>query len=226
MVVELCQRVQFAAVVETGTYRGTTAAYLHRVTGLPLHSFEAKPRHYGFARARLRSLTEVCLHRGDSRAGLERLGARGALRPGPVLFYLDAHGLADLPLAAEIEIAFDHWREAVVMIDDFAVPGDPGYGFDDYGDGQALTLRYLDDHDLRPEGVWFPRCTAAAETGARRGCVVLARAPQLIRRIDAVAALRRWTDVVADGSVEAEPSPGCRDARPPRVGRESSSVAR
>lgn len=226
MVLEICQRVQFVAVVETGTYRGATTAYLHRVTGLALHSFEVNPRHYGFARARLRRLTAVRLHRGDSRAGLKRLASSGALQPGPVLFYLDAHGLADLPLAAEIDIAFGHWPEAVVMIDDFAVPDDPGYGFDDYGDGRALTLAYLDENDLRPAGVWLPRCASAAETGARRGCVVLARAPELIRRIDAVAALRRWTEAVTRASLEPAPSPGCRDARPPTVGREFSSVAR
>ena len=226
MLVEICQRVQFVAVVETGTYHGATAAYLHRVTGLPLHSFEANPRHYGFARARLRRLTAVCLHRGDSRAGLRRLASRGALPPGPVLFYLDAHGLDDLPLAAEIEIAFGHWPEAVVMIDDFAVFDDPGYGFDDYGDGRALTSAYLDENDLKLAGVWLPRCDSATETGARRGCVVLVRAPELIRQIDAVSALRRWTDAVTRRSFEPAPSPGCRDARPPTAGREFSSVAR
>jgi len=207
MLLDLRQRVPFVAVVETGTFRGTTAAYLHHATGLPLHSFEANPRHYGFARARLRRLSAVRLQRGDSRAGLERLASTGALPPGPVLFYLDAHGLGDLPLAAEIEIVNRHWHEAVVIIDDFAVPDDPGYGFDDYGDGRALTLAYLDENDIRPQGVWFPRCDSAAETGARRGCVVLARAPELIRRIDAVAALRRWSDAAGRGCRELATSP-------------------
>lgn len=202
MLVEICQSVTFVAVVETGTYRGATTEFLHRVTRAPLHSFEADPRHHGFARARLRGLAEVRLYRGDSRAGLERLAADGALPPGPVLFYLDAHGLDDLPLAAEIEIAFRRWPEAVVMIDDFAVPDDPGYSFDDYGEGRALTLAYLDANGVRPPGVWLPRCAAADETGARRGCVVLARAPEMIRRLDAVPALRRWAGEGATAPVE------------------------
>lgn len=226
MLREICERVPFVAVVETGTFRGATAAHLHRVTGLPVHSFEANARHYGFARARLRGLTAVHLHHGDSRAGLERLASTAALQPGPVLFYLDAHGLADLPLAAELEIAFRHWGEAVVIVDDFAVPDDPGYNFDDYGAGRALTLAYLDENGLRPEGVWLPRCASAAETGERRGCVVLARAPEVIRRIDGVAAVRRWSDAGAGRASGPAPSPGCPDARPPTAARESSSAAR
>jgi len=192
MVREMCARVRFAAAVETGTFRGSTSAFLHEVTGAPLHSFEADARRYGFARARLRHLAAVHLHCGDSRAGLERLAAERALPPGPVLFYLDAHGLGDMPLACEVEIAFRHWPEAVVMIDDFVVPDDPGYGFDRDGAGQALTLAYLDAQGSRPPGVWLPRCACADETGARRGCVVLARAPAMIDALDAVAGLRRW----------------------------------
>lgn len=187
------ERLDGAAVVETGTFRGATAAFLHEATGAPLHSLEADARDHSFARARLCGLAAVHLHRGDSRDGLARLDAEGALPAGTVLFYLDAHGQIDLPLAEEIEIAFCHWPDAVVMIDDFAVPDDPGYGFDDYGEGVALTLAYLDANRVRTPAVWLPRCASAAETGSRRGCVVLARAPALIGALDAVAGLRRWT---------------------------------
>jgi hypothetical protein len=191
--IELCARVPFSAVVETGTYRGTTTAYVRRATRLPIHSFEANPRHYGFARAHLMFLPNVHLHRCDSRAGLARLATADALPPGAVFFYLDAHGGGDLPLAKEISLAFTHWPDAVVMIDDFAVPDDPGYGFDDYGPGKALTLGYLRENALPPSAAWFPTCPSVAETGFRRGSVVLARANDLIRRIDNVKTLRRWT---------------------------------
>src|SRR5215471_19712390 len=50
---ELCGRVSFVAVVETGTYRGATTAFLWQVARVPVHSFESMPRHHGFARARL-----------------------------------------------------------------------------------------------------------------------------------------------------------------------------
>ena len=189
---ELRGRVQLAAIVETGTHRGTTTEYFRSTTRVPVHSFEVAPRSYGFARARLRTASEVHLHHCDSRPGLAELAACHALPPGPLFFYLDAHGLDELPLAEEVDLVFAHWGEAVVMIDDFAVPDDPGYGFDDYGPGKVLTLDYLGSRTAPPMALWLPACASAAESGARRGCVVLARDAELVRRIDAMETLRRW----------------------------------
>jgi hypothetical protein len=56
-----------------------------------------------------------------------------------ILFYLDAHWNDDLPLEEELELIFSVHPHAVVMIDDFQVPDDPGYQFDEYGPGKALT---------------------------------------------------------------------------------------
>jgi hypothetical protein len=49
------------------------------------------------------------------------------LRDSPLFFYLDAHWNEDLPLAEEIDLIFSRSPCAVVMIDDFEVPGDPGF---------------------------------------------------------------------------------------------------
>jgi hypothetical protein len=193
LVAELCSCVTFAAIVETGTYRGSTTAHLWRITRLPVHSFETRPRDHGFARARLGLARGVHLHRGDSRMGITALAGSAARPNGPVFFYLDAHWGEDVPLREEVALAFRDWGQAVTMIDDFAVPDDPGYGFDDHGPGQALTLAYLGPWAAPPTAVWFPACVSSAETGARRGCVVLARDPEVIRRIDAMRTLRRWT---------------------------------
>jgi hypothetical protein len=190
---ELCSQVRFVAVVETGTYRGTTTTYFRQTTRVPIHSFESKPRHYGFARARLWLARGVHLHHEDSRAGLVRLAAARALPPGPVFFYFDAHGQLDLPLSEEVDLALAHWSQAVVMIDDFAVPDDPGYAFDDYGPGKALTLAYLGRRIASPMAVWFPACASSAETGERRGCVVLTRDAALVALIDPMRTLRRWS---------------------------------
>jgi hypothetical protein len=85
--------------------------------------------------------------------------------------YLDAHWEEDLPLREELEIIREAWDRAIVMIDDFAVPGDPGYGYDDYGSGKALEQDYLP-----PMPGWslcYPAVPSAEETGERRGCSVL-----------------------------------------------------
>jgi len=121
----------------------------------------------------------VNLLRDDSRDGLRKL-FRGWLRERAsqtVFFYLDAHWNEDLPLAEELEIVFRNCPAAVVMIDDFQVPGDPEYAFDDYGPGKALTPEYLSAsvaaHEL---ATYYPSRPASEEGGSRRGCVVLAKA--------------------------------------------------
>jgi hypothetical protein len=145
----------------------------------------------------------------DSRAGMLHLAMSNTLLPGCVFFYLDAHWydwfdgrgwssfgtryFGDLPLAEEVQLAFRYWPEAVVMVDDFAVPDDPGYGFDDHGAGECLNLEYLIDNDALPDGIWFPRDRSDSETGSRRGCVVLAHAGDVVRRIDTLTMVRRWT---------------------------------
>jgi hypothetical protein len=62
--------VQPTAIIETGTYLGTTTEFM-AATGLPVYTIEGHPRHYGFARARLWG--NVKLHQGDSRIELRKL---------------------------------------------------------------------------------------------------------------------------------------------------------
>src|SRR5262249_41063976 len=162
------------AIVETGTYLGTTTELL-ATCGVPVHTVEANERCYGFARARFwRGNVHVWL--GDSRSGLRAI-LDGPLRSKPsetIFVYLDAHWEDDLPLAEELDIVFSNCPSAVVMIDDFQVPGDPGYRYDDYGSGKALTPGYIQSscktHNLV---ALYPGARSADETGARRGCVVL-----------------------------------------------------
>ena len=59
----------------------------------------------------------------------------------------------------------------MVVVDDFEVPGDTGYTFDDYGPGKRLCVDYLPD--VPGWGLFFPSLASAEETGGRRGCAVL-----------------------------------------------------
>ena len=52
-----------------------------------------------------------------------------------VFFYLDAHSEKNFPFFEEIDLICSYWYNSVVMVDDFQVPGDKGYIFDDYGSG-------------------------------------------------------------------------------------------
>ena len=92
----------------------------------------------------------------------------------PTLFYLDAHWEDRLPLREEAELAVGSFSKAVLMIDDFEVPGDPSYAFDDYGPGKRLCLDYLLSANLPPVSIYFPS-TPIASRGRR---------PSRLRRAD------------------------------------------
>ncbi len=192
--VEIATNTKPLALIETGTSLGATTELMSQ-TGLPVFTIELYPRHYGFARARFWRKRNIKLLHDDSRTGLRRLfdGPLQALAGRTLFFYLDAHGHVfgdDLPLAEELDIVFRRCPSAVVMIDDFAVPNDPGYGYDDYGPGRALVFDYIKPaiaaHQLR---AFFPSTPSVADYPStpmaaaglvipgklRRGCVVLAK---------------------------------------------------
>ena len=173
----LVTAVKPTVFVETGTDLGTTTELLAQF-GKPVFSVEGQPRTYGFANSRLRTKRNVILVHDDSRKALRRWfdGPFRKFDNETLFFYLDAHLNNDLPQAEEIEMIFGRSPNAVVMIDDFAVPDDAGFGYDDYGPGKALNASYIASlvqaHRL---AVFYPSADSQEETGMRRGCVVLAR---------------------------------------------------
>jgi predicted O-methyltransferase YrrM len=189
---ELAQAVRFDRVIETGTYRGTSTEFFSAVFGCPVETVERNPRFYAYSRRRLSVLPSVRVVQGDSRTFLRDLAGRDAASAETVLIYLDAHWEEDLPLAEELRIIGPSWPDVVVMIDDFEVPGEPGYQFDDYGFGKALTESYLPAESLPGWTLLYPSAGAARETGAKRGCVVLA-SPSLGGLVRAASSLRVGT---------------------------------
>jgi hypothetical protein len=170
---DLVDAFQFQAVVETGTFRGTTTAFIAQNTDAPIYTVELDLRMYHFAKLRLRDLGNVTVKCGDSRSFLKELIADPTVARSNVFFYLDAHWNDDLPLYEEFAIIAENWTDSVVMVDDFEVPGDDGYEFDDYGDGKKLCLDYLGASAVNDWSTFFPSLESSGETGFRRGCVVL-----------------------------------------------------
>src|SRR4051812_28068411 len=128
------------ALVETGTFLGFTTRYLAE-QGLPVFTVENSPGYFNLSRASLRNTENVEMMLGDSADGLRKLAERRPFeRP---LFYLDAHWDDRLPLADELSCIGETWDEALVLIDDFKVPGHPGYGYDTYN-GAALEIERFD----------------------------------------------------------------------------------
>lgn len=192
---ELLEACQFQVIVETGTWIGNTTGYMAEVSQLPILSTEVDRRFHSLARMRLADVQNASLFNRDSREFIGELSTRSDLADARIFFYLDAHWYSDLPLREEIDIIARHWKDAMIMVDDFQVPGDEGYGYDDYGDGKALTLDYLRPsialNDLVP---FFPSTPSAEETGLKRGCVVLVKRGPLDETLGRLPSLERYHD--------------------------------
>jgi len=173
----IVEQLKPVVIVETGTYRGVTTHFMAQ-TNLPIFTVEGNPRNHGFSRAKLWRQRNVTLLLQDSRSALRKLfdGPLSGLLSQRMFFYLDAHWYEDLPLADELQIILPRCASPVIMIDDFQVPDDAGYKYDDYGPGKALTPDYIAPavkvHGLR---VFYPATRSSDEGGMRRGCVVLTK---------------------------------------------------
>jgi predicted O-methyltransferase YrrM len=186
---EVIDRLQPAALVETGTYRGTSTDFMARHFAGPIHSCEIDRRCFQGSRRKLARFPQVELAQSDSRTFLRYVLAR--LKPAaPLLVYLDAHWWDDLPLAEEIAIILASGHEAAIMIDDFEVPDDPGYTFDDFGPGKRFCLEMLDFMADRPEPLFYPAARSESETGSKRGAVVLSTGPRVTEALVSVTRLR------------------------------------
>ena len=170
----IAQQIEFTYAIETGTWRGSSTCFLADVLGCPVWTVEYNPSAYRYTARIFARRDDVHTALGDSRDFLRTF--ESADRDGATFLYLDSHwDRRDLPLWEEIQIIFERWASPVVMIDDFQVPCDPGYRYDDYGDGKSLVYEDLSPH-LPPETtVLFPSLASAEETGPRRGCCVIAR---------------------------------------------------
>ena len=158
----IAARLEPDVCIESGTFMGFTTRALAGL-GRPVITIEVDPGYHRLATFALRDLPGVEVIRGDSAEVLRELTERPIVRP---LLYLDAHWGERVPLSSELAIAFGAWPETVIVIDDFRVPHDPGYGYDTYG-GVPLSIEHYDF----PDGATlaYPAAPAIEETGSRRG---------------------------------------------------------
>ncbi len=179
--------------VSTIDIRGQTV-YLQKSSQLPVYTVEVHPRYYAYAKIRFLMHEKITLYRGDGRLFLNRLSEDPTLIQGRIFFYLDDNWSEEVPLREEIQIIFEKYPKAVVMVDDFRVPGDEEYRYVNWGEDKALSLEYLNPlNDRLKLAAFFPAKRAKFETGEKRGCVVLARSPNLIEKLGEVNTLVQYT---------------------------------
>ena len=212
IVLDLLASIRPAAIVETGTFRGTTTEWLAARFDGPIYSCELDRRFFLQAREKLMRFTQVRVSLADSRAFLRDL-LLDLPKDQPVLFYLDAHWNEDLPLVEEARLIVEQAPLAVIMIDDFRVPFDAGYSWDDYGPGKRISLDLL--HEFKDRCSFaFPSLAAAEETGAKRGLCVMAGAESLREAIATQRRLRQadWREWrVIEAEIAAENASRTRD---------------
>ncbi len=187
---ELLTLFKFEEIVETGTYNGNTTEYMHKVSLLKTRTVENNPRKYGFAWSRLFRYYKIRTYFGESSKILDRLCSGNKFRNRCVFFYLDAHFNGPIPLLREIEIILTNLKQAVIMIDDFRVPGFPAYLFDTYATGESLDLKYLEGLNYSNLNFFFPTVDPKNETGFKRGYVVLTANPDMIVKLKLAKLLR------------------------------------
>ena len=174
--------------VETGTSHAATAIAAHRLFGLPLHTCEINPKDYRVSKLMTAGLSNMTLYNADCIGFLRSLAAKDEIKKGVPFFYLDAHeGELDstsLPLEEEIRnlLSLDSF---VVLIDDFIVPGEPGYVHGSYGGRNVeldLIRRVLAEGGI--ETCYFPGYAPEDETGHRSGYCVFWRNAALDREME------------------------------------------
>jgi hypothetical protein len=176
------------SIIETGTFRGTTTEWLAGF-GVPVTTVESYRPAFEFSVRRLRRRENVSIRFGTSVEVLrEHLPTVG--RDTPTMFYLDAHWEGHLPLAEELDTICATLTRFVIVVDDFEVPGDSGYSFDNYGPGKALTGGYLDACNGRHLSRFYPTVPSSEETGGRRGWIVLTSAPLFVAALSTIPLLQ------------------------------------
>ena len=179
------------SIIETGTFRGTTTEWLAGF-GVPVMTIESHAPTFEFAVRRLRNFKNVSVRMGSSSDVLSKyLPSIG--RATPTMIYLDAHWEGHLPLAEELDTICSCLDHFVIVIDDFEVPRDPGYTFDDYGPGKALTADYLNRSAGRSLARFYPSVPSIEETGIRRGWIVLTGDATFVEALSTNVLLRQDT---------------------------------
>ena len=129
LILALQRQLRLEDFVETGTYRGDTAAWAAEHFAR-VATIELSPEYHAAATARFRGQPQVRVLLGDSGAMLRKVAAE---LPGPAVFWLDAHwsGLdtagreTECPLLAELAILNAAPTTHTLLVDDarlFAPP--------------------------------------------------------------------------------------------------------
>jgi hypothetical protein len=122
-----------SSFVETGTLYGNTAGFTNRVFKTPVFTAELNSTHHLVSKANLAWARGVTQYKASSPDFLNQVCQGSAIGDNP-MFYLDAHWNEFMPLPDELTIIAENCDKAVILIDDFMVPWDDRFLYDEYPD--------------------------------------------------------------------------------------------
>ena len=126
-----------SSVIETGTFLGMSTGYMAlQFSSTPIFTSEINPESFAKAKKKLGRFPNVHCFHGGSDKFLTYLYDKNLPGERP-LFYLDAHWLNEWPLEDEVRIISNRSKSAIMIIDDFKVPGNPNFKYDRYGDKEC-----------------------------------------------------------------------------------------
>ena len=117
--------------VETGTFYGHTSAYVKRAFRTPVFTTEIVRTHYLVSKANLIWAGGIQKSLSASPDFLNRVCEPSIIGNNP-MFYLDAHWQDHVPLLDELRIIADRCERATIVIDDFMIPWEPKFLYDEY----------------------------------------------------------------------------------------------
>ena len=149
--------------IETGANVGSTLAYFaQKYPYITCLSCEPDEEAFRLAQQNISKLPNIVLYNQTSQEFLVTIEEKHPnIFQKKVLFWLDAHGYGfKWPLQEELAFITKKFQRALILIDDFKVPGREMFGYDEY-EGQICSYNYVKDslHPRYSYDVYYPNYT-------------------------------------------------------------------
>jgi len=168
MIAALSRSIDASAVIETGTFKGSSTPYLAGLFKCKTYTIEINEFYASCAERRFKlnhKNLDIELRIGDSATEISKVLEEISSNE-TVAAYLDAHWLSAIPTRQEIESLINWGGRWIAIIDDFQIEHDFGYKYDSYGD-VVIGLPLIPNNDSLE--VWLTHEESHLETGVRSG---------------------------------------------------------
>lgn len=133
--------------IETGTSVASTTRYVaEKFPHLHIYGCEPDRNAFDFSMTKLKDYKNVLVKRQTSPEFLYELTKNNpSILEKDTIFWLDSHANGfKWPLRDEVMFITSYFSKGYIFIDDFLVPENPQFGYDEY-DGQVCSLEYIKD---------------------------------------------------------------------------------